>query len=78
MALALAVAWLAVIAFAMRRGELGVWQVLWGMVLVPAALLLATLAGLALGILAQVSSGAPVPWYAHPVPLRVVLRAPPR
>ncbi|MDQ2653802.1 MAG: M20/M25/M40 family metallo-hydrolase, partial [Chloroflexota bacterium] len=72
-ALALAVGWLAVTTLAVRRGDVGVRQVLWGLGLVPAALLLAALAGLALGILAQVSSGAPAPWYAHPAPLRVLL-----
>lgn len=72
-ALALAVGWVAVTALAVRRGDAGVRQVLWGIGLVPVSFLLATLAGLGLGILAQVSSGAPVPWYAHPVPLRVLL-----
>jgi hypothetical protein len=72
-ALALAIGWLAVTALAVRRRDVGLRPVLWGLGLVPAALLLATLAGLALGILAQVSSGAPVPWYANPVPLRVLL-----
>jgi hypothetical protein len=76
-ALALAVAWVAVTALAVRSGELGVRQTLWGLALTPVVVLLATLVGLALGILAQVSSGAPVPWYANPLPMRVLLWAAP-
>ncbi|MCA9880722.1 MAG: M20/M25/M40 family metallo-hydrolase [Thermomicrobiales bacterium] len=72
-ALALAAGWLSVTTLAIRRGDVLGREVLWGMGLLPAVVPLATLAGLALGMLVQASSGAPAPWYAHPLPLQVVL-----
>jgi hypothetical protein len=75
LALMLGAGWVAVTALALRRGQVRLRQVLWGMVLHPVAVVLATLVGLALGILVQVSSGTPVPWYANPWPLRVLLWA---
>lgn len=73
LALALAVGWLAVTATAVRQGSVTLRQVLWGLLLTPVAVVAATLAGLAVGLVAAWSSGAPVPWYAHPTLLRIVI-----
>ena len=75
MALALAMGWVAVAVLVIRSGTVRLRQIGWGMALMPVAVLLATLVGAALGFLVQVSSGARVPWYAHPLPLRILLWA---
>jgi prepilin-type processing-associated H-X9-DG protein len=74
-ALALAVGWVLVAALTIRQGSVGTRQVLWGLLATPITLVIAVLAGFVVGLLAQWSSGASVPWYAYPRPLRVVLWA---
>jgi hypothetical protein len=74
-ALLCAAAWMGVAVTAVRRGEVGARAVLWGLPVMPLGVLAATLLGFALGMGVSAVAGAPVPWYANPLPMRVALWA---
>lgn len=73
LALGLGLGWFAATLVAIRLRLVTLRQVLWGMAALPVSLLLAVILGVMIGLLAQWSSGAPVPWYGQPGPIRVVL-----
>ncbi|MCC6457327.1 MAG: M20/M25/M40 family metallo-hydrolase [Caldilineaceae bacterium] len=74
-ALACLLAWLGLAVTLLRRGALPMRSLLWGALVLPLGLLVATLLGLVLVIALSSLTGAPVPWYAHPLPVRVALWA---
>ena len=72
-ALACSLAWLGLAAGLIRRGDLSLRAVSWGAVVLPLGLVVAALLGLALAVGIGRLTGAPAPWYAHPLPMHVAL-----
>ncbi len=73
LALAILVAWLGIAAAAVRRGDLAVRPLLWGLLVFPAGVLVSALLGFAVGSGVQAVTGAASPWYAWPQPIRVAI-----
>lgn len=69
------VVWAVTAALLLRRGALAWRGLLWGGLATLVGMVVAILLGLALTFAVTQGSGAPVPWYAHPLPLRVALWA---
>jgi hypothetical protein len=74
-ALGCAAVWLGLTILSIRRGELGVRALLWGLPVLPIGVLAAALLGWALGIGVGQLADTPAPWYANPLPMRVALWA---
>lgn len=70
-ALVVAAVWIGVGIAAARRGDLAARPLLWGVLAFPAGALAAAGLGFALGEAVKAISGAAIPWYAHPLPMRV-------
>jgi hypothetical protein len=73
LALVAALVWIGLAAGGIRRGDLSWRNLVWGLAVPPVGILGATLLGftLASGVIAL--SNAALPWYAHPIPIRVAV-----
>lgn len=65
--------WLGVAIHLLWRRTLSWRSLLWGCLVLPVGLLAAGLLGLALSLGISYWRGAPAPWYAYPLPMRVAL-----
>jgi hypothetical protein len=74
-ALASLLVWLGLAVTLLRRDALPIRSLLWGALVLLLGLLAAALLGFALVIALSRLTGVPVPWYAHPLPVRVALWA---
>jgi hypothetical protein len=75
LAAATAIGWAGVGVAAYRRGALAWRSLLWGLLALPLGVAGAALLGLGLASLVQAATGAALPWYAHPIPLRIAIGA---
>jgi hypothetical protein len=75
LALACLLVWSGLATSLIRRGELTVRALLWGGVVLPLGVLGATLLGLALVVAISRVAGAPEPWHAYPLPVRMAIWA---
>jgi hypothetical protein len=71
--LVVAAVWIGVSVVAARRGQLATRPLLWGLLVLPAGVLGATLLGWALGSGVSALTGVATPWYANPLPIRVAI-----
>jgi hypothetical protein len=69
-ALAVAAGWVRVGIAAARRGDLSLRPLMWGLLAFPAGAAAAAGLGILLGEVVKIASGAAVPWYASPLPMR--------
>ena len=73
LALAAALVWMGITANEIRRGDLSWRRLAWGLTVAPVTILGATLLGLALATGVIALTNAALPWYAHPLPIRVAV-----
>jgi hypothetical protein len=70
-ALVVAAGWVGVGIAAARRGDLSMRPLMWGLLAFPAGVAAAAGLGFVLGEVVKTVSGAAIPWYAVPLPMRV-------
>lgn len=72
-ALVVAAVWIGVGVAAARRGDVFRRPLLWGLLAFLAGVLAAAGLGFALGEAVRAIAGAAIPWYAHPLPMRIAV-----
>ncbi|MGH2601893.1 MAG: M28 family peptidase, partial [Dehalococcoidia bacterium] len=72
-ALAAVILLLGVATRLIRRGQLTLRALLWGLLVFPLGVLVAAVVGFAWAMAISALTGAPVPWYANPLPMRVAV-----
>ena len=73
LALVAALVWIGLAASGIRRGDLSWRGLAWGLAVSPVGILGATLLGFALASGVIALTNAALPWYAHPIPIRVAV-----
>jgi hypothetical protein len=73
LALIAALVWIGIAVSEIRRGDLLGRSLVWGLAVAPVGILGATLLGFALAGAVIALTGAALPWYANPIPIRVAV-----
>ncbi len=73
LALIAALVWIRIAASDIQRGHLAWPSLAWGLAVAPVGIVGATLLGFALASAVIALSGAAIPWYANPIPIRIAV-----